>query len=266
MVIKVGGNELDDPNFVTGLAQLAAHKRQELFDVVVVHGGGRFIEELQSRLELPVHKVAGLRATCAESMQAVRMALIGIIGQDLCLAFQKKGIAAAALSACSGLEGPCLLGRRISPSDPNCPHDDQGHPVDLGFVGRIQRVDTSLFRLLLEAGCVPVVAPPAIGNSEDGTTLWLNVNADDAAAALAAALEAQELTFLTNVAGVLKDGDPIKSIAAASIEGMIDSQVVSGGMIPKLRAAAKAVEGGVPMVRLGSLASLQSGGHTSITT
>lgn len=254
LVIKVGGNELDDPQFVSDLVAFT-QKRQALSQpVAVVHGGGRFIEDLQSRLELPIQKVAGLRVTTPESMQAVRMALTGVIGHDLCLAFQRRGVAAATLSASCGFGAPCLEGRRKPVAE--------GFP-DLGLVGDITRVDSRIFRLLLDHGVVPIIAPPAI--EEGASSEWLNINADEAAAALAIALEATELVFVTNVQGVLFSGCLQTRIEAHAMTATLARADITGGMIPKLRAAAAATEGGVPHVSIGSLASIEAGTCTHIT-
>ena len=262
LVIKVGGNELDDQQFVSGLITFVEESQRSGRSVAVVHGGGRFIEDLQSRLQLTVQKVDGLRVTTPESMQAVRMALIGIIGQDLCLALQNRGIPAAALSAFSGLGTPCLRGRKKPPMR-RAGGAQAGQAGDLGLVGEIEEVDTRLFDLLIDAGIVPVIAPPAI--DADAVRGWLNVNADEAAASIAASLGAQELAFMTNVPGVLVEGQVQTRIDTSLMDNVLGHPDVSGGMIPKLKAAARAAAAGVGRVGIGSLASFRAGNATRIT-
>jgi acetylglutamate kinase len=259
VVLKVGGNELDDPIFVKGLVDYVTMLRAQSHPVAIVHGGGRFIEEIQNKLQIPVEKIDGLRVTTPEVMQAVRMALVGVIGQDLCLALQRHGLPAVALSACSGMGRPAISGMRKGLPD-QYPNAASAGPGDLGLVGTVESVDTRIFSLMLQAGITPVIAPPAI---EDCST-WLNVNADEAAAAIAAALCARELIFLTNVPGLTLSGTVQGTIHAESIASVLEAPEVTGGMIPKLKAAAWAALNGVAEVGLGSLASLANGTHTRI--
>jgi acetylglutamate kinase len=246
MVLKIGGNEIDDPRFLDDLANFIKMARAMSKQVTLVHGGGKAIEDLQTRLGIPVTKHEGLRVTTAAGIEAVRLALIAGTGQDITLHLQNKAIPAVALSAASGIGSPSLIGSRLK------------NKPDLGFVGEITQFHPQLITMLFEAGLVPVVAPLAIEPPQN----WLNVNADDAAVAVASALEAEELLFITNVSGLKIDNKMVSEIDGTAMDLLLSHPDVSGGMIPKLKAARHAMKLGIATVGLGSLASYSSGTHS----
>lgn len=232
-VIKIGGNELDRPTWVADCARAL----QRAGPIVVVHGGGRAVSEWSQRLGLPVEKRDGMRVTTPEIAELVEMVLSGPINRVVVSALRAAGLDAIGLS---GVDGGLLTARVRA---------------DLGEVGEIVSVRGSLLQSLLLAGLTPVVAP--VAPSLTAPTRPLNVNADQAAAAIAAALDAQELLFVSDVPGVTIDGVSQPTLAAAEIEPMIETGVASGGMAAKLRAAGLALQAGVRAVRIGDLDMLE---------
>jgi acetylglutamate kinase len=233
-VVKVGGNELDRPGWLDALARSVAAAGP----VVIVHGGGRAISALSARLGLPVEKRDGLRVTSSDVVTVVEMVLAGPVSRAIVAALHDAGIDAVGVS---GVDGGLLVAER---------YDER-----LGAVGRISKVRPDLLTALLIAGFTPVVAPIAPG--ADGALL--NVNADDAAAAIAASLSAAELLFVSDVPGVELDGVTVPEMTPAEVESSISRGSVTGGMAAKLRAAAVALGTGVQRVRIGGLDMLVSG-------
>jgi acetylglutamate kinase len=233
-VVKIGGNELDQPGWVDACARAL----KSAGPVVVVHGGGQAVSALSRRLGLPVEQRDGLRITTPEIAEVVEMVLGGPMNRLLVTALRTAGLDAIGLS---GVDGGLLTARRRA--------------GELGEVGEIVNVRTSLLHSLLLAGLTPVVAPVAPADS--GPVRPLNVNADQAAAAVAAALDAEELLFISNVPGVAVDGVAQPTLAVAEIEPLIELGVATGGMAAKLRAAAQALEAGVRAVRIGDLEMLE---------
>lgn len=255
-VIKVGGAELQEgPVLEELLAELV--RRATEARLVVVHGGGTEIADLQRRLGLQPSFVEGLRVTDGESLRVAQMVLSGLVNKRLAARLVARGVRALGIS---GVDGGLLRAQRLC------------HPKgDLGFVGEVMCVEVSCLLDLLEDGFVPVVSPISLG--EGGCAY--NVNADHAALALAGALRAQELIFLTDVPGVLagvpvgapdgeRDGDVLPELTAAEAERLIEAGVVTGGMIPKVRSALEAVASGVAGARITNLAGLAAGGGTLV--
>jgi acetylglutamate kinase len=238
-VIKIGGNELAAPGFLSALAEAIAALAEP---AVVVHGGGKAIADLQTRLGLEPVKVDGLRVTDAASLAAAQMVLSGGTNKQIVAALLAAGVDAFGFS---GVDGGLLRCRQ------------KQHPTaDLGYVGEVVAVRVDLLRQLAAVGITAVISPISIGR--DGQIY--NVNADEAAGAIAAALSAAQLTLVSNVPGVLRDGRVIPSLTPAETEQLIQEGVVRGGMAPKVRAAVTAVTGGVPQARIVDLAGMQGGG------
>jgi acetylglutamate kinase len=229
-VVKLGGNELDRPEW---LAECARALRA-VEPVVVVHGGGQAVSALSRRLGLPVEKRDGLRVTSPEVAEVVEMVLAGPANRAVVAALRAVGLDAVGLS---GVDGG-LLTAEPSPG---------GH----GHVGEITAVRASLLESLLLAGLTPVVAPVAPAAASQGVPL--NVNADHAAAAIAGALRATELLFVSDVPGVVVDGVAQGSVAASDIPTLIELGIATDGMAAKLRAAAAALQAGAQAVRIGDL-------------
>lgn len=240
IVIKIGGNELDDPAFVAALADSVAALRP---CPVLVHGGGKEIGVIQRALGGEPRFVAGLRVTDAAALQAAEMVLCGSVRTRLVAALLEAGADAQGLS---GVDRALIRVRKVE------------HPEgDLGRVGTPVAVRAELLHELLEREVVPVIAPISLG--PDGP---YNVNADEAAGAVAAALAATEVVFVTNVPGVLVHGAVVPNLTQVEIASLIADGTISGGMIPKVRAALTALDAGVRAARITNLAGLHAGGTT----
>jgi acetylglutamate kinase len=231
-VVKIGGNELDQPDWVAACARRLA----ALGPCVVVHGGGRAVSDWSRRLGLPVEQRDGLRVTTPEIAQLVEMVLGGPVNRLLVAALRDAGIDAIGLC---GVDGGLLTAQPLQ------------NGANLGEVGEIVNVRASLLQSLLLARLTPVVAP--VAPSLSAPVRPLNVNADQAAAAIAAALQAQELLFVSDVPGVVVNGVTQPTLAASEIEAMIEGGVATAGMAAKLRAAIQALGAGVRAVRIGNL-------------
>ncbi|MFA6032385.1 MAG: acetylglutamate kinase [Myxococcota bacterium] len=230
-LIKAGGSLLNDAARQKEIAAQIAGLVKSGERVVVVHGGGKKLTGLLGRLGVESRFHEGLRITCAETMDAALMALCGSVNKRLVADFIAAGVSAVGI--CGG-DGATVRAKKFM------------HPtVDYGFVGTVTSVDTGLVNLLLGGGRLPVVACIALGG--DGS--YYNINADSMAAAMAGALKADRLVFLTDVGGVLDAGGAVMpSLDPAEIARLIDAKVISGGMLPKMRACVAAVRSGAGSV------------------
>jgi acetylglutamate kinase len=244
-VVKVGGNELDDPRFVERLCgDLAAFAGP----LVLAHGGGKEISAALERYGQTVEFVEGLRVTPPASMDIMEMVVCGSINKRLVARLVRAGRQAL------GLSGVDLGLVRCAPYRPD--------GLDLGRVGQVTAVRVDALLALLAAGYLPVVAPVALGQDD---YVSYNINADHMALGLAEALAQQgghavDLVFVSNVPGVLLDGQVAAHLSAAAADEHIRSGAITGGMIPKVRSALAALAAGVSVVRIGNLDSLTNGG------
>ena len=229
IVVKFGGHAMVDPALTESFAADIALLRQVGMRPIVVHGGGPQIAQMLERLNVSTKAVDGLRITDEPTMEIVEMVLAGKINKGVVTALNKAGGTAVGLS---GKDGRLLLAEKVQRDD----------GVDLGFVGRPKHVNTAVIEAIRDAGLIPVIAP--IGVDENGQ--GYNINADNAAGAIAAALKAERLIMLTDVDGVKdKVGELVSEIRRADIAGLVEDGTVSGGMIPKLEMCAAAVTSGV---------------------
>lgn len=245
-VIKVGGAELKEGSplleeLADAIIQLARERQ-----LVVVHGGGSDIADLQKRLGLEPCFVEGLRVTDDASLWACEMVLSGAVNKRLTARLVLRGLRAIGLS---GVDGGLLRARRLV------------HPKgDLGRVGEITQVDSACLLDLLAQGFTPVVSPISLG--DDGRAF--NVNADHAAMAVAGALPGSELIFLTDVPGVMYQGVVLKELVAGEALRLIAEGHITGGMIPKVRSALSAIEAGAGNVWITNLAGLPTMAGTCV--
>jgi len=227
VVVKYGGHAMTDPELAASFARDIVLVRAVGLQPVVVHGGGPQIGEHLARMGKQSEFRDGLRVTDAETLEVARMVLVGKVGRDIVSAINANGGAALGLS---GEDGHLVT---AVPRDPA-----------LGFVGDVAAVNPALLERLVTREIVPVVS--SIGADEGGQAY--NINADTMAAALAGALGAAKVVYLTDVPGLLADpADPSSLVSRASVgevEAMIDSGAVSGGMIPKAQACVDAVRQG----------------------
>jgi acetylglutamate kinase len=230
-LVKLGGSLLEDAALRAAALAAIARRVQAGDALVVVHGGGKRIDRDLAARGIPKRTHDGLRVTDEATLEVVVAALAGTVNKQLVLELAGHGVRAAGLS---GADGGTVTAERHPAID----------GVDLGHVGRVTGTRADALRALMQAGLLPVVAALAIG--PEGL---LNVNADEAAAALAAGVGARRLVFLTDVEGV-KDahGRLLDRIDAAGAQALLASPAVQGGMRPKLRACLSALAAGVEEV------------------
>lgn len=234
LVIKFAGALLEDPRAMSALARQVAALAREGYEILVVHGGGRLFTATLKRMNIESRFVAGLRVTDPETRDAAVMVFAGLLNKRLAAAISAEGQPAAGISAA---DAGCFRAEPLV-------HDEVAG--GLGYVGYITGVNEAFLESLWRAGIVPVA--PCLGLGADGEIY--NVNADHMAAACAEYLRADSLIYLTDVAGVLEGEKILPAIACGDIGGLVQSHVVSGGMVLKLEAAKRALEGGVNSVRI----------------
>ncbi len=240
-VIKLGGEVVASPEALDEVAIQIALLESLSIRIVVVHGGGPQASALSRRLGIEPEIVAGRRVTSPEVLEVAKMVYSGTINVDILAALRAHGVPAVGLS---GIDAGLVTTRRRPPV---AVRDDDGNErlVDFGEVGDVVAVDPSLIELLLPRGYVPVVASLAA----DGDGKPLNINADTLAEALARALAAKKLIYLTGAPGLLRDPDDPSSLVAFAgpedLESMLAAGTVRGGMRPKVEACLRAVAGGV---------------------
>jgi acetylglutamate kinase len=247
-VVKLGGRTqgaAELPNAVAALWRATGGR------LVIVHGGGDAVSELQRARGLTPTFVGGRRVTGDADIEIIRMALSGLANKQLVAAFRAAGVPALGIS---GEDGALL---EATPTA----------DAAMGLVGEPARVDVALLELLLGAGHCPVVSP--VSASAGAAGVALNVNGDDAAAAIAAALGARELFLLADVPGVLDEHKRlVPSLTLGAAQFLVTSGIAAGGMAAKLDACARALEGGVARVRIGDIAALgapDAGTHLTST-
>jgi acetylglutamate kinase len=235
IVIKYGGAAMTDEHLREAFATDVVLLKYVGMNPVIVHGGGPEITDYMQRLGLEVEFVQGLRVSDEQTVEVAKMVLIGKLNKDIVLRLNRRGQAAVGLCGDDGSLFQVAKRRVESP---------EGDELDLGFVGSIKRVDVDVLNHIAE-DYIPVVA--SVGADPEGHSY--NVNADEAAGAVAGALGAYKVLFLTDVEGWLADrGDPSTLISETDVEEIkrnIGAGSVSGGMLPKLEACVEAVERGV---------------------
>jgi acetylglutamate kinase len=245
-VVKIGGRPQGDPALVAAVS--AAHLAAP-GSLVLVHGGGDEVSALQKLYGAEAKFSGGRRITSAADLEILRMALSGSANKRLVAALVGAGVAAVGLS---GEDAALILARAL---------DVERY----GFVGAPSRVRSALLRHLLEGGFLPVLSPVSRGDASSGS-VTLNVNGDDAASAIAVALEADELLLVSDVEGVLVDRSPLSSLGVEEARRLIEQGVAVGGMSAKLEAALAALEGGVERVRISDIAAIEDLGRGTVLT
>lgn len=234
-VIKLGGSLLDDPSRRAEALSAIAAQWNAGKEIVLVHGGGKHVDANLKRLGIPKRTYAGLRITDDATLDVVVATLAGSVNKMLVGELAAIGIRAAGISGCDA---------STLAAEPHPPIDG----VDLGHVGRVTGGDPTLLQALVTNGILPVVS--SIAEGPEGTLL--NVNADTAAAAIAIAVGADELIFITDVAGLLDaTGNVVAELCATDAEALLGTEVVTGGMRPKLQAALHALGSGVRRITIG---------------
>ena len=230
VVVKYGGSAMEDPKLMVQVLGDFELLKLMGMRVVLVHGGGKAISAMLTRLNMPVQFKNGLRVTDDDTMEAVQEVLIGKVNQQLVWALNEYGHNAVGIS---GADGKTLKAVPVSP--------------ELGRVGHIREVSPELIETILDDDYIPVIASVACG--PDG---FFNVNADEAASAVAEALHADKLIYLTDVDGLFADvndkGSLIRSLTKAETKSILASGELAGGMVPKVRSIVEAMDRGVSEV------------------
>jgi len=231
VVVKYGGAAMESDELRAAVISDIVLLSYVGLRVVVVHGGGKEINAMLDMIGKEPKFVGGLRYTDRDTMDIVQMTLCGRTGKDLCARITRAGGRSISLS---GIDGALFTARKMSGK------------YDWGYVGELEKVDPHLVEVALEAGYIPVVSTVALGTDDDTA---YNINADTAAAELAAAMGAEKLILLTDVPGLLRDKDDpdslISEITLSEIPALIKNGAVGKGMVPKLDCCVTALRKGV---------------------
>lgn len=198
--------------------------------IVIVHGGGFAIDKLMAQHQIPVEKIDGLRVTTKETMKLVEYGLFEMIGPIITASLNNAG--------CDSIQIKSSLGKIIEA--------DMLNQEKYGYVGQIKQVHPELLENMMQAGMIPVLASLAMHQDQ-----FVNVNADYVATAVAVALKAERLILMTDVPGVEEDGTVLPTLSKDQVEEKIQSGVITGGMVPKIKGALQTVQAGVATVLIG---------------
>ncbi|MEM2878031.1 MAG: acetylglutamate kinase [Candidatus Hadarchaeales archaeon] len=240
IVVKVGGSVLSQDQSLDSLLRDIVLLNLFGMKVVLVHGGGPEISEEMKKMNIKPKFVEGLRVTDEKTIEIIHEQLAGKINKQIVLGINQYGGKAFGVS---GIDGNLIRARKMIYKTTTSKGKEV--EVDLGFVGEVERVDPTILNNLIKSGCIPVVAP--IGVNGEGHSL--NINADTAAAEIAIAMKAKKLILLTDVTGVLRDPNDessiISSLTVEETQKLIQDGVIKKGMIPKVEACIRAIQGGV---------------------
>ncbi len=239
-VIKIGGNELSVPGFVQHLAEVIK-EQQKRFACILVHGGGRAIDDLMQKMQIEPQYKNGQRITDEKTLEIAEMVLSGMVNKKLVLEFAKADIESIGLSG---------VDQKLLQVDP--------WGAEMNLVGRIVKVRTDLLTEYSEKDVVSVISPISLG--PDGR---YNVNADHAAGMIAGSLKADRVVFISNVPGVMVGSHITPKLSHKDMQLMIESGTITGGMIPKVNAALDALNDGAGQATITDLSGFQN--HTGTT-
>ncbi|MBF0550474.1 MAG: acetylglutamate kinase [Deltaproteobacteria bacterium] len=238
IVIKYGGHAMVDEKLKKSFALNVILLKYIGVNVVVVHGGGPQIGQTLKKMNIPTSFVNGMRVTDEETLDVVEMVLVGKVNKEIVNLINQSGGLAVGLS---GKDGGLIRARKMTvyqQLDENKPPEI----IDIGMVGEVEQINPAIIDHLSRHDFIPIIAP--VGVDREGLTY--NINADLVAGKVAAALSARKLILLTDVPGVLdKNGELVSSIDVLDVERLIEAQVITGGMIPKVNCCADALRGGV---------------------
>lgn len=241
VVIKYGGNAMENEELKNSFARDVVMLKQVGLNPVIVHGGGPQIGSLLERLGKESKFIQGMRVTDQETMDVVQMVLGGLVNKDIVNLIQHNGGQAIGLT---GKDGRLIKARKmlLKAQDENDPALQTSEIIDIGHVGEVQGIDTTIIDLIAGSDFIPVIAP--IGVDENGISY--NINADLVAGKMAEVLRAEKLILLTNVAGLKdKQGKVLTGLSAERVDELIKDGTIHGGMLPKIGCALDAVKNGV---------------------
>jgi len=238
LVIKYGGNAMESEELKTGFARDIVLMKAVGINPVVVHGGGPQIADLLKRLNIESRFVEGMRVTDGQTMDVVEMVLGGQVNKDIVNLINSHGGSAIGLT---GKDARLIRARKLKVTHQGA---DMQQPeiIDIGQVGEVESVNTDLLHMLVKGDFIPVIAPIGVGPNGES----YNINADLVAGKVAEALHAEKLILLTNIAGLMdKQGNILTGLNTAQVDDLIADGTIYGGMLPKIRCALDAVQGGV---------------------
>ena len=235
IVIKYGGNAMTEEHLKQSFARDVVLLKLVGMHPVIVHGGGPQIDDMLKRIGKKVEFIQGMRVTDPETMDIVEMVLGGLINKDIVNLINFHGGIAVGLT---GKDGSFIRAKKMLIQS----EKEVDKWIDIGQVGEIESIDSTLITLLDTRNCIPVIAP--IGVCKNGESY--NINADSVAGKLAEILNAEKLVLLTNTAGVLdRNGDLLTVLIASKADKLFSDQTIFGGMLPKIKSALDAVKNGV---------------------
>ena len=240
IVIKYGGNAMIDEDLKESFARDIVLMKLIGINPIIVHGGGPQINNLLDQLNIESKFVDGIRVTDKKTMEVVQMVLGGLVNKEIVTQLCAAGGKAIGIT---GKDGNLIRAKKLQLNK----GDSGSKPIDVGLVGEIESVDTDILRNLSDNNAIPVIAP--IGMGVNGESY--NINADTVAGKVAEYLKAEKLVLLTNTSGVLNESDEVLSVLSRNqVEALIESKLISEGMIPKVECAISAVENGVNSVQI----------------
>ena len=243
IVIKYGGNAMVDEPLKKGFARDVVLMKLVGINPVVVHGGGPQIGKLLERIGKESKFFEGMRVTDTETMDIVEMVLGGQVNKEIVNLINRQGGRAVGLT---GKDGDLIRARKLTFKQ-NSPEMNASEIIDIGHVGEVASIDAGVVDMLVQGDFIPVIAP--IGVGEDGQSY--NINADLVAGKLAEVLKAEKLILLTNIAGIMsKEGEVLTGLDSKRVNELIADGTIYGGMLPKIRCALEAAQGGVRAVHI----------------
>lgn len=238
IVVKYGGNAMTDEKLKASFARDIVMLKLIGLNPIVVHGGGPQIGDLLDKLKIESHFINGMRVTDTATMDVVEMVLGGMVNKEIVGLINSNGGKAIGLT---GKDGNLLAARKLRVKH-KTPEMEAPEIIDIGHVGEVESVNTSLLNMLEDSDFIPVIAP--IGVGPEGASY--NINADLVAGKVAEVLQAEKLILLTNIAGLMdKQGNVLTGLSTAQVDALIEDGTIYGGMLPKIDCALSAVKSGV---------------------
>jgi len=237
IVIKYGGNAMTEPHLKNSFARDVVLLKQVGLQPIIVHGGGPQIGELLKALGKESKFIGGMRVTDQETMDIVEMVLGGKVNKEIVHLINQQGGSAVGLS---GKDGGLIHARQLKMSASDS-ETNASEIIDLGHVGEVSGINPSILNTFIDSNIIPVIAPIGVGDS--GETY--NINADSVAASIAAVVKSEKLILLTNTTGVMDGETLLTGLSPSRVNELIESGIIYGGMLPKVRCAIDALQSGV---------------------
>ena len=238
IIVKFGGNAMVDDDLKIQFARDVVLMKLVGMNPIVVHGGGPQIGKLLKQLNIESRFVDGMRVTDSQTMDVVEMVLGGSVNKEIVSLLNRNGGKAVGIT---GKDGELIRARKMNVSQ-KTPEMIEPEIIDIGHVGEVESIDISVLEMLTSSNFIPVIAP--IGVGADGSSY--NINADLVAGKIAEVMQAEKLMLLTNVAGLMnKNNEVLTGISTKEVDELIADGTIYGGMLPKIRCAQEAVNGGV---------------------